>query len=435
MSNTYYTSLTGMLAASYGLQNASHNVANMQSPGFKRSDVFYSSLGDGKNHGQFGSGVTVAETATNFSAGKYLGTGNPADFAIVGQGFFIVRLKNGEILYTRNGEFNFNSEGVLVDKRSGGFVQGYNAHGDLVPIQQTAAKTLVGKATRHVNLAGDFILVKAKQNNNQDPDPIKSDYENIQFTVDNIFDAKGKAHKIEFEFKPKGYLRNQPNDNQPNTNHPNDNRLNNNRDGLEWELIKASYDGINLALTPQFLEFSDLQQGAPASGQNFIDLQLPSNQLVTFNFGNYMSDQDKSVRLNIEDAIKPATNITVYQQDGNIEGNLIGFSFDENGQISWQYDNNQTIGGIHIALAKFDDLEHNLIPANDNLFRAKTEQGRQIGRANKDGFGNLQPGKIETSNVDSTTEFANIIVLQRMFQACSQIMEIDKQLLEELHKK
>lgn len=419
MTSTYYTSLTGMLAASYGLQNTSHNVANMQSPGFKRSDVFYSSLGDEKNNNHLGSGVAVAGAVTNFRPGSYLGTGNPTDFAISGQGFFMIRLKNGELMYTRNGEFNFNSDGILVDRRSGGFVQGYNERGSLVPIKQNAAKTLVGKPTRYVDLAGDFILVKKEEDNTSNSDPIKSNYKPIQFTVDTIFDAQGKGHQITLEFKPRGVVKNQLN----------------NEDGLEWELNGVSYEGAELSFLPQTLRFSALDQGAPTAGFNAIDLKLPNNQLITFNFGNYLSDEDKSVRLNEAGVLKAATNITVHQQDGSIEGNLIGLSFDENGQISWQYDNDQTTKGIYIALAQFDDLEHNLIPADNNLFRAKTEQGRQIGRANKEGFGNLQPGKIETSNVDSTTEFANIIVLQRMFQACSQIMEMDKQLLEELHRK
>ena len=93
------------------------------------------------------------------------------------------------------------------------------------------------------------------------------------------------------------------------------------------------------------------------------------------------------------------------------------------------------VEGIHVALALFDDMEHSLVAAHDNLFRAKNTHDRHIGRPNQQGFGTLQPKKLESSNVDSTTEFANIVVLQRMFQACSQIMDIDKQLLEELYKK
>ncbi len=126
--------------------------------------------------------------------------------------------------------------------------------------------------------------------------------------------------------------------------------------------------------------------------------------------------------------------IEVRDQDGYDQGNPIDFSFTENGQIIYSYDNGQTVEGIHIALARFDNAEDTLVQARDNLFRAKNNQGRHIGIANKNGFGNIQQKQVETSNVDATNEFANIVVLQRMFQACSQIMDIDKQLIEQLER-
>ena len=164
--------------------------------------------------------------------------------------------------------------------------------------------------------------------------------------------------------------------------------------------------------------------------------KLNDTQAVTLNFGDYMSDKDSSVRLYKKNtADHTATAIDVKKHDGYGEGKQIGFSFDDNGQLAYNYDNGQSEDGEHVALAMFDDLEHTLIQADDNLFRAKSTNGRKIGRANKDSFGSIQPKKIESSNVDSTMEFGNIVVLQRMFQACSQIMDIDKQLLEELSQK
>ncbi len=136
MSNVYYTSLTGMLAPSYGLQNTSNNVANMESPGYKKTDAFYSSLGFDEEHGGLGTGVKVSGSTTNFSAGKYIATSNPTDLAVVGNGFFVVRLKSGEYLYTRDGEFYFNDEDVLVDRHSGGIVQGYNSAGHLMAVKK-----------------------------------------------------------------------------------------------------------------------------------------------------------------------------------------------------------------------------------------------------------------------------------------------------------
>ncbi len=166
-----------MLAASFGLQNTSHNIANMQSPGFKRTDVFYSSLGGGQSQSGLGSGVRISGTTTNFNPGLNVATGKPSDLAIGGQGFFIVRQKNGELLYTKSGEFNFNAEGQLVDKHSGGLVLGYNEKGDLVPIQQFGPKIKQGKATSLIDLGGEFVLItkseEEKEQDNINPEPFQ----------------------------------------------------------------------------------------------------------------------------------------------------------------------------------------------------------------------------------------------------------------------
>lgn len=402
-----------MMAASFGLQNTSNNIANMQSPGFKRNDVFYSSLGH--------SGVTVDGHSTNYSAGNYLETNNASDLAIIGDGFFIIRLKNNELLYTRDGEFGFNQAGQLIDKHSGGLVQGYDKTGALVPIYQFGAKKSQGKATQSIDLKGEFVIVEQEKDPNlpENPDPFKSKYESIKFDIINVYDAKGIAHTIKLEFEA--------------SNLP---VIQNSRDNLEWTLISATCNDATLTFSPQSLKFNFDQDGTPESGYNSIKLNLNGTQPITLNFGEYMQDKDHSVRLHKKNtADHTHSSIEIIQHDGYAEGTQIGFSFDDNGQISYHYDNGQIEEGIFVALARFDDLDHTLIQAHDNLFRAKNSRGRTIGCANRHGLGSIQPRKIESSNVDSTIEFGNIVVLQRMFQACSQILDIDKQLLEELNKK
>ena len=123
------------------------------------------------------------------------------------------------------------------------------------------------------------------------------------------------------------------------------------------------------------------------------------------------------------------------QNDGYGAGKQISVSFDENGQISYHYDNNQSIKGVHVGLARFEDQEHSLSPTHDSLFKAHSDCRIHFGKANQDGFGSIKAKQLESSNVDSTVEFANIVILQRMFQACSQIMDIDKKLLDDLESK
>jgi flagellar hook protein FlgE len=413
MNSTYYTSLSGMIAASIGLQNTSNNIANMQSCGFKRSDVFYSSLSNDGGQGNLGSGVKAHEHTINFSAGRYLKSDSASDVAIVGNGFFIVKLTNNEYLYTRDGEFEFNSDGVLVDKHSGGLVQGYDKKGDLVTIQQFGAKTNPGKATHSMTMKGEFIIIE--KNN---PNEMESSYDAITFNV-TVFDEQGRKHDIAVQVEAP---------NTPGTQTKND--------YLTWTIISASCKDANISFNPQSIQFNENEDGTPLSGANTLTLTLNGTQPITLEFGEYMSDKETSVRLFKKGNIEHTQSmVTVTKQDGYAMGKQTDYSFDDNGYISYHYDNGQIERGIPIALATFDDLEHTLVQANDNLFRAKSIQHRHIGRANTSGFGAIQPKKLEEANVESTVEFGNIVILQRMFQACSQLLDIDKQLFEELYKK
>jgi flagellar hook protein FlgE len=418
MSNTYYTSLSGMMAASYGLRNTSNNVANMQSTGYKRTDVFYSSLGNGAGQHGLGSGVCVAGESINFSSGNYQETGSPSDLAVVGNGFFIVKLVNGELLYTRNGQFGFNNDGLLIDKHSGGLVQGYDHRGGLAPISQFGPKISSGKATHCIQLKGEFILSEVDTNSNDsippDPDTNKSKYLPIEFSV-SIFDDQGKSHKVTLVFESPHKIEGDSN--------------------LQWRLIKANCnDGTNINFNEQEIHFSSDLDGTAEAEANSINLTMNNNQKIKINFGSFTDDVDHSVRLNKKNMSPSPRPIEEVKQDGFGFGKQIEFGFDDNGRISYKYSNGQSEEGIHVALALFDDLENTLITAHDNLFRAKNTSSLRIGKPNQENFGTLQPKKLESSNVDSTTEFANIVVLQRMFQACSQIMDIDKQLLEELYQ-
>ncbi|CAM5251963.1 Flagellar basal-body rod protein FlgG OS=Stutzerimonas stutzeri OX=316 GN=flgG PE=4 SV=1 [Stutzerimonas stutzeri] len=67
---------------------------------------------------QLGSGVRVAGTQKVFTEGSIQTTGQPMDLAVVGRGFFQVEAPNGDILYTENGQFQLNAEGMIVTPRA-----------------------------------------------------------------------------------------------------------------------------------------------------------------------------------------------------------------------------------------------------------------------------------------------------------------------------
>lgn len=124
-----YTSASGMKAQELLLDNTANNLANVNTTGFKRSqldfaDLIYTTLeppgtevaaGQVSPTGlQIGSGVRASGTTKVFSQGTLEQTGNPLDVAIEGDGFFKVLLPNGEIRYTRDGAFRLDGTGQLV---------------------------------------------------------------------------------------------------------------------------------------------------------------------------------------------------------------------------------------------------------------------------------------------------------------------------------
>jgi flagellar basal-body rod protein FlgF len=119
MSHTIYTAYAGLRSRAEALELISHNLANLQSPGFKRKQFFFQALnqlGD-RSVTPLGDAINgpIVRTwgVSDFSVGSLSETGNPLDLAITGDGFFAVHTPAG-VRYTRNGHFTLNSTGELL---------------------------------------------------------------------------------------------------------------------------------------------------------------------------------------------------------------------------------------------------------------------------------------------------------------------------------
>lgn len=117
----------------------SHNVANLQTPGFKRSRVNFLELAAPSVAGaaQAGQG-TRAETSTIFSMGELRGTQNPLDVAIDGAGFFELEAADGSAVYTRDGQFRLDSEGHLVSTNGLRLMRGFAVPQDAADLRIAA---------------------------------------------------------------------------------------------------------------------------------------------------------------------------------------------------------------------------------------------------------------------------------------------------------
>jgi flagellar basal-body rod protein FlgG len=122
MIDALYISASGLRSEQKQIDVISNNVANMQTPGFKRGRVNFvemaspgiSSAGIASSSESDGNGTRIVSISTLFSPGELKATGNPLDLAIEGEGFFEIETQNGELLYTRDGQFRIDAEGYLV---------------------------------------------------------------------------------------------------------------------------------------------------------------------------------------------------------------------------------------------------------------------------------------------------------------------------------
>lgn len=111
-----YTGSSAMTAFETSLNNTSNNIANVNTPGFKRSIVDFQDLVyTGRDGQQIGRGTSAAAITTrDFRQGREIVTDNATDLFIGGEGFFEVQLPGGALAYTRDGAFEVDAQGRLV---------------------------------------------------------------------------------------------------------------------------------------------------------------------------------------------------------------------------------------------------------------------------------------------------------------------------------
>ncbi len=147
MKRGLYTAATGMTTQMQRMDVISNNLANVNTTGFKRDDASIRSFDDimlermnepkdqfgspyfNPKVGELGFGVTIDKVTTDFTTGSHLVTESPLDFAIEGDGFFVINVeqKNGttQEMYTRDGALSLTQDGFLITSE-GNRVQGQN---------------------------------------------------------------------------------------------------------------------------------------------------------------------------------------------------------------------------------------------------------------------------------------------------------------------
>jgi len=389
MLDSIFVAMTGLEGFSKGLRVIANDTANMNTPGFKGSqlqfgDLFFGTasqngLSSGKA-GNLGYGLTTYSTSLNFSQGELRQTGNDLDLAINGTGLFILKSEDGRQLYSRAGQFKLDDSGVLVDKADGSKVMGVNSDGAIGEISIAGMRSTPGMATKTVKMMGNLSSTMTT-----------ASVANIV-----IYDSLGAQHILTLNFANTGSTK-----------------------AGSWSATLM--DGTKTVGTAEIV-FSD---GKPS----------PATTLLAFTYTpTDGAAMDLKFDLGSDVTSYAAGNqstLAFNSQDGFSSGQLTGVSFDANGVMNLAYSNGQSKTGSKLALASFDSID-SVKQAGNNKFMQATPQGWHFGIAGTYGFGSIQSGRVEISNVDLSQEFSNLVVMQRGYQASSQIVSTANEMLQEL---
>lgn len=125
-------------------------------------------------------------------------------------------------------------------------------------------------------------------------------------------------------------------------------------------------------------------------------------------------------------------NVQLEDVDGRGLGQITSYQFNEFGELEINYSNGDEIRSNPIALASILDRTQ-LYAVGNTLYRLQDGGDRILGNAGRDALAKIAPRSLELSNVELSREFADIIIVQRGYQASSQVLNVTNQMIEELY--
>ncbi len=379
MFQALFNSLSGLFSFSRSLDTVSNNISNMNTPGFRGSDSFFENVNGGR-------GTQISGEGLRTQAGDIRQTGNATDLAIDGNGYFILRDDNGAYFYTRAGQFRFSDQGLLTDTVTGYHVMAIDAAGNLREIDLDTYRTLPPQATSTINMAGN----------------IAPGTQSVNAGTVNIFDATGTMHALTVMLTDNTTV-------TPNS----------------YLVSITDDDGVQVG-TGEIRFGTD---GTPLAGFNSITINANYKgvtQQITVAFGSPGAFDGATLLAGT------ATNLGGRAKDGHAMLGATDIAFDSKGVLQITYSSSEKREGPQIALASFSD-ESALKLIGGRLVVGQSSEAPQQGRPGEGVFGMITGKSLELANVDLTQEFADMIIIQRGYQASSRVMTVSNEMIEQLY--
>ncbi len=360
---SFYTSLTGLNAATKEMAVTSNNIANTQTTGFKRSQAQFSdifaTMPSGKAAAASGGGTTLDAVSQEFTQGDIENSDNVLDLAIAGDGFFPLQAEDGSQVFTRNGGFMLDADNVVVNS------DGYQLMGKAVDADTGLATGVLGPITIPATIAS----------------------------------TSAETAKVSFSALE-----------------ANETLV------LGGITLTAGADGATAGEVAAAFANIAAEGAADATAANIASATgtltgwttgAVSGTSVTFTSTTTgdVTDLENTGTGSAAIVSSPATH------------DFTGLTINPDGMVSVNYSDGSVVKTAQILLAKFASNE-GLVQAAGSSYSATAESGAAVyGSGGEPGYGNVLSGSVERSNVDITAELVDLIKAQRNFQANAKAIE------------
>lgn len=398
--------LSGLNAASQALDVVGNNIANSQTVGFKSGAISFADVFAGS---QIGMGVTVAGVNQNFSDGVLGAGASSLDMGIQGNGFFRLTDDTGRAFYSRNGQFQTDENGFVINNQ-GMYLSGYQASGTPPVIQpgatvgpiQIPTGQMPAKASDGGTMKGNLNSEEKAIDQAENPfDPSNSKSYNSVTQVD-AYDSLGNKHTVNVYFVKTG-------DNQWKAYSSDTTAPVLDADGKAvYQQQDLSFDSAGqLTTNPAQIGV----QSAAWNGADALDFSLDMTG---------MTQQATDTAMD-----SPSTN-------GFPPGLMNGYTVSDAGEIIASYSNGQKQLLGQVVLANFTN-PGGLSSEGNNCWSETPQSGQPVvGISGTGNLGSLYGGKLEASNVDLGQEMVNMIVYQRNYQSNAQTIKTQSEILQTL---
>lgn len=406
MLTAFSTALSALGADSTAISVVGNNLANLNTTGFKASkvdfqDLLYETLGGGSS--QVGMGVQQPTTERVFSQGATQSSSNPLDVAISGQGFLIVKTASGATQYTRDGSLQTDSQGNL-QTADGDYVQGWssltgnvNASGPIGNIQVPTGSLRQATPTANMSVAMNLDATAA----NTTPSTGGVANPPTFSTPIEVYDSLGNSHVVTLNlWKTSSASSSTPAQ-------------------WAWAASIPAADGTTTSTgTLQFDQNGNLVSPSSAAAAPTIAVTGLTDGAADMSINWNLYNGGTGTITQYAQASSMSTN----NQDGSAAAQMTQISIGNGGAVLAELSNGQQMQVGQLAMANFVNPDSLLDVGSNNYQVSGTSSNPAVGVPGSGGRGQVLGSSLESSTVDISTEFTNLMTYQNSYEAASRVI-------------